>query len=113
MKKLLVTTALAVAVVTSGNAGGSPKIIKITTPACRSDVDADAMAVMAFMGDKEGLEDFLSEKLKYGDCTLLQPGTQVFVEDVGSHPRSTALCVRPQGQTKCAWIFDRAALDDQ
>ncbi|MCO5152589.1 MULTISPECIES: hypothetical protein [unclassified Shinella] len=56
---------------------------------------------MGFMhdGDREAYTKFFTDKVMAGDCTLLEEGQSVFVEDLSL--MAGFACVRPRGETDC------------
>jgi hypothetical protein len=68
---------------------------------CANFKDWERLAQLARENDKAAFQIFWATKVLSGDCSSMNPGTIVTVEDTGI--LSGTLCVRPQGTTECLW----------
>ena len=77
--------------------------VQYRTPACYDKVDFDTLAKLGDAGDREAAESFVVDKAIAGHCISLRPSMQVTIDE--DRMFSNRLCVRPRGQSRCAWTY--------
>jgi hypothetical protein len=76
----------------------------LTSVGCPSRSDMERYYTLFNSGDAEAALTFAGSK----NCTIVQVGTEVMVEDYSTAFGGGAYCVRPRGEPNCLWMLDVA-----